>query len=299
MKLKLRFKKILVWLLDQSTKIFGLFIILIFVYLLYGLLNTVFVGLPKILNSTITALPINNNAYPILLQGLLIVASMIFGLYGILLFYSSKKLNKLIDKYLDKSFIFKSLSFVFILLPLFLLIFSIFFSLNGLIYYGITIGFTTEQINTGHIPIAISNLSIENITYFNQAKNYSEAAQMYYNKTLASTQSSINMIFLSTSIITTILLVYLLDIFGTFEYLYDSYNSNKMVRYAIDILIFVIIVLSAIFYFKDYILAFGIILLLIIAFIPAYLLNHREKKKAKPKSIDNSTIPPPPPSSPV
>ena len=289
MKLKLRFKKLLVFLLNQATKIFGLFII---VYLLYALSNTVFVGLPKILNSTIAALPINNNAYPILLQGLLIVASMIFGLYGILLFYSSKKLNKIIDKYLDKSFIFKLFSLFFILLPLFLLTFSIFFSLNGLIYYGITIEFTKEQINTGHIPIAISNLSIENITYFNQAKNYSETAQMYYNKTLASTQSSISMIFLSTIIITAILVVYLLDIFGIFEYLYDSYNSNKMAHYAIDILIFAIII-GAFLYYKVYILIIEFIFLLILALIITYLLNYMEKKKAKQKSIDNSTIPPP------
>ena len=295
MELKLLLKKSLVWLLHKAPIILGLFLILIFVYYFYALFSVVFVVSPNVLNSTITALPINNNTYPILLQGLLIVASMIFGFYGILLFYSSKELNKIIDKYLGKSFVAKLISFVFILLPLSLLILSIFFSLNGLTYYGITIAFTTEQINMGHIPVTINNSSIENSTYFNLVRNSSKTAQKargYYNKTLSNAQSSIKMIFLSAIFITAVLVIYLLEIFGTFKYLYDKYNSNKMAQYTIDILIFAIII-GAFLYYKVYILIIEFIFLLILALIIKYLLNYREKKKAKQKSIDNSTIPPP------
>jgi hypothetical protein len=230
MKLKLLFKNALIWLVHQIPAISGISLTMMFVYYLYILSSVVFVGLPKLLNSTITALPINNNVYPILLQGLLIIASMIFGFYGIFIFYSSN-LNKIIDQYLGKpsvsSFVFKLLSFVLILLPLFLLILSIFFSLNGLIYYGITSTFVAEQINTGHIPIAISNLSVENSTYFNLTKNYSQTAQDYYDKILSNIQSSIKMIFLSTGIISAVLMIYLVDIFGGFKYVYEKYNQSK------------------------------------------------------------------------
>ena len=201
----------------------------IFAYLIYSLSYIAFSGLPKILNSTILALPINNNVYPILLQGLIIAASMVFGFYGIFLFYTSKQLNKVVDKYLGREFMFKLALFLFILLPFFFLMFSIFFSLNGLTYYGITITFTTEQTSTGHIPIAISNSPIENSTYFNLAKNYSATAQGYYNKLLYNTQNSISMIFLSAGLITAILIVYLIDVFGGFEYVYNKlvYLINK------------------------------------------------------------------------
>lgn len=287
MKLKLLFKKALVWLIHQIPALFGIFLTVIFVYYFYALSSVVFVGLPKILNSTITALPINNNVYPILLQGLLIIASMIFGFYGILVFYSSKKLNKVIDPYLGKSsvssFVFKLLSFVLILLPLFLLILSIFFSLNGLTYYGITSTFVAEQINTGHIPVAISNLSVENSTYFNLAKNYSQTAQDYYDKILSNTQSSIKMIFLSTGIISALLVIYLVDIFGGFKYVYEKYNQNKNTRYFIDTLI-IILILGIAFYFKAYALVAELIFLIVTGLAITYLIYKKEKRgKGKTK----------------
>ena len=208
-------------------------ILLSFVYLIGSLFYAAFAESPKILNSIILALPINNNVYPILLQGLIIAASMVFGFYGIFLFYTSKRLNKIVDKYLtDMKFIFKISLFINILLPFFFLILSIFFSLNGLTYYGIAITFTTEQISTGHIPVAISNSSIENSTYFNLAKNYSATAQGYYNKLLYNTQKSISMIFLSAGLITAILTIYLIDVFGGFEYVYNKlmYLINKKLK---------------------------------------------------------------------
>lgn len=119
MALKPKVKNALVWSIRQSPTIFSLFILLVFAYLFYSLSYAAFSGLPKILNSTILALPITNNTYPILLQGLIIVASMVFGFYGILLFYTSKRLNKMVDKYLGGEFILKLVSFLFILLPLF------------------------------------------------------------------------------------------------------------------------------------------------------------------------------------
>ena len=292
MALKPKVKNALVWSIRKSPTIFSLFILLVFAYLFYSLFYIAFSGLPKILNSTIPALPITNNTYPILLQGLIIVASMVFGFYGILLFYTSKRLNKMVDKYLGGEFIPKLVSFLFILLPLFFLMFSIFFSLNGLTYYGITITFTTEQINIGHIPIAISNSSIENSTYFNLAKNYSATAQGYYEKLLSNTQSSIKMIFLSAAIITAILIVYLIYVFGGFEYVYNKHRQSKY-YYVFDILA-LFFIFGIIFYFKAYILGVEFILLLIMSLVIIYLLN----KKSKPKS-ENGSIPPPPPSSPV
>jgi hypothetical protein len=277
MTLKPKVKNALVWSIQQSPTIFSLFILLVLAYLIYSLSYAIFAGLPKILNSTIPELPITNNTYPILLQGLIIVASMVFGFYGILLFYTSKRLNKMVDKYLGGEFMLKLVSFLFILLPLFFLMLSIFFSLNGLTYYGITITFTTEQISTGHIPIAISNSSIENSTYFNLAKNYSATAQGYYKKLLSNTQSSIRMIFLSAAIITAILIIYLIDVFGGFEYVYNKRRQLKH-HYVFDISA-LFFMLGIIFYFKAYILGVALILLIIIALGIIYFLN----KKSKPK----------------
>ena len=280
MTLKPKVKNALVWSAQQSPTILSLFILLVLAYFIYSISYATFAGLPKILNSTIPALPITNNTYPILLQGLIIVASMVFGFYGILLFYTSKRLNKMVDKYLGGEFMPKLVLFLLILLPLFLLVFSIFFSLNGLTYYGITITFTTEQISTGHIPIAISNSSIENSTYFNLAKNYSDysaKAQGYYEKLLSNTQSSIRMIFLSAAIITAILIIYLIDVFGGFEYVYNKRRQLKH-HYVFDISA-LFFMLGIIFYFKAYILGVALILLIIIALGIIYFLN----KKSKPK----------------
>ena len=292
MTLKPQVKNALVWLIRQLPTIFSVFILFVLAYVIYSFSYVIFAGLPKILNSTILALPITNNTYPILLQGLIIVASMVFGFYGILLFYTSERLNKVVDKYLGGGFMPKLALFIFILLPLFFLMLSIFFSLNGLTYYGITITFTTEQINTGHIPIAISNSSIENSTYFNLAKNYSVTAQGYYNKLLSNTQNSIRMIFLSAAIITAILIVYLIDVFGGFEYAYNKYKQSRY-YYVFDILV-LFFILGIIFYFKAYVLGVELILLIIMLLGIIYLLN----KKLKSKSADGAT-PPPPPSSPV
>lgn len=278
MKLKQLFKQALVWLVHQIPALFGIFLTLIFAYYFYALSDVVFVGLPKILNSTMAALPINNNVYPILLQGLLIIASMIFGFYGILVFYSSKRLNRMINRYLDKSFVFKLLSFVIILLPLFLLVFSIFFSLNGLTYYGITTTFVKEQINTGHIPLVISNSSVENSMYFNLSKNYSTTAKNYYDITLSNTQSSIKMIFLSTGIISAILIIYLIDIFGGFKYVYENSNKNRNIRHFIDALI-IIVIIGIDFYLKAYAGVAEMIFFIVVVLIIVYLLQKKEKKK--------------------
>ena len=292
MTLKPQVKNALVWLIRQLPTILSVFALFLLAYSIYSLSYVVFAGFPKILDSTIPKLSITNSTYPILLQGLIIVASMVFGFYGILLFYTSERLNKVVDKYLSGEFIPKLLLFIFILLPLFLLIFSIFFSLNGLTYYGITITFTTEQISTGHIPVAISNSSIENSTYFNLAKNYSVTAQGYYEKLLSNTQSSITMIFLSAAIITAILIIYFIDVFGGFEYVYNKLSQSKY-SYVFDILV-LFFILGIIFYFKAYALGVELILLIIMSLGIIYLLS----KKAKPKSGDDA-IPPPPPSDPV
>ena len=293
---KIQVKRALSWIIRLFPTMISLLIILILAYLLYSLSYYVFVGLPKILNSTILELPITNNIYPNLLQGIIIVASMVFGFYGILLFYTSKRLNKIVDKYFsDVKLIYKSLLFLFLIIPLFFLILSILFSLNGLIYYGITITFTTEQINTGHIPIVIANSSIENITYFNQAKNYSVTAYGYYNKLLSYTQSSIKMIFLSAIFITAILILYLIDIFGAFDYVnsvYKKYERSKY-NYFFDILI-LILMFSIIFYFKAYFLGIELIILFIVSLFIVYLINRKHKSK-----FPNNAITKNPPSSQV
>lgn len=85
-------------------------VLLGFVFVLCVFFYVAFLILPEILNVTISALPINNNnVYPILLQGLLIVASMIFGFYGILLFYSIKRFNKFMNKHKSKDLFSKIL----------------------------------------------------------------------------------------------------------------------------------------------------------------------------------------------
>ncbi len=270
-------KKALIWL----RYLFLLFPILIFMnpFLLSGI---AFFVLPKILNSTLSAMPINNDIYPIFLHGLLIVASMIFGLYGLLLSEPTKRLNDIINKYSDSFFtkiLFKSILFFYALSPLLLLIYSIFLSLNGLAYYGITVSFTTEQINTGHIPVAISNLSIENATYYNQAKNYSETAQGYYNKTLSNAQGSIKTIFFSSIIISGLLAIYLIDALGAFEYIDKANDKAKIASKALVIIILEILF----FYVKLYIIFIGILLTAAFSLVIILHIKMSQKRKKSPK----------------
>ncbi len=292
------------YVLSAIILLITLFSVLIAVYVFYGFSNLVFNGFPKILDHVVAALPINNIAYPTLLQGLLIVASMIFGFYGILLFYSAKELNDVIDKHKIDSFIPKLVLFIIMLFPLFFLISSIFYSLNGLAYYGITTTFATEQINTGHIPISISNLSMENSTYFNSIKNYSnatvgDAALGYYNKLLANTQNSINWLFLSGELVTLILIAYLIVVFGGSEYLYKKYTSSHRNAYTIDAVI-IISLLILFIYFKLYALAIELaIFIIIVAIIVIILIGKSKKKNKGEESKSNNFIPPLPPSSPV
>ncbi len=100
------------------------------------------------------------------------------------------------------------------------------------------------------------------------------------------------MIFLSAAIITAILIVYLIDVFGGFEYAYNKYKQSRY-YYVFDILV-LFFILGIIFYFKAYVLGVELILLIIMLLGIIYLLN----KKLKSKSADGAT-PPPPPSSPV
>ena len=170
-----------------------------------------------VLNTSITSIPINSgDVYPILLQGLIIAASMLFGFYAILLFYFVRYINEFLNKYLSGDnlyfrIILKAFVLVIVIIPISYLFLSIFFAFHAIILYGATLTYTTEQISTNSIPANV--LNIWNSTYFGLIKNYSYAgttAYHHYQSLSTNTQDSIRLLYYAGGIIFLILLFYVL-----------------------------------------------------------------------------------------
>jgi undecaprenyl pyrophosphate phosphatase UppP len=86
------------------------------------------------------------------------------------------------------------------------------------------------------------------------------------------------MIFLSTGIISAILIIYLIDIFGGFKYVYENSNKNRNIRHFIDALI-IIVIIGIDFYLKAYAGVAEMIFFIVVVLIIVYLLQKKEKKK--------------------
>lgn len=172
-------------------------LVLITVILLLGFVGyLVLFILPKIITTEIYDVPINNDTYPILLQALIIVAGVVLGLVSAVFIEALKKLDRIIVSKLGKSIILFGLLFIF-MIPAFLIILSIAFSINGMLYYSIVNTYITTQINTGIIHTEIGgNVILINSTYFNNIKsNVTRSIKNYYTSLVSNTQLAINTLF--------------------------------------------------------------------------------------------------------
>ncbi len=150
--------------------------------------------LPKVIMTQIPNVPINNNTYPILLQALIIVGGVILGLISSIFIETFKKLGKIdMSRFVSTILLFILLS-IFII-SAFLIILSIAFSINGMLYFSIVNTYITTQINTGIIHTEIGgNVILINGTYFGKS-NVISGIKNYYTGLVSGTQIAINALF--------------------------------------------------------------------------------------------------------
>lgn len=184
---------------------------------------------PKILNTELSSLPVNaNSVYPILLQGLLIVASIVVGFFSFVL-------NKLISepfnlaKRLKLSLHPKVLLYIIILFIIMLLytslLLSIFYSISGMVYYGQLSTYITQtkaiqipNLFRQDLPIVIMNNS-----YFNNSayKNYTSPINQTYTYLLSNAKESVENLFIGFAIVLILILFYALSRFEVFDSIND------------------------------------------------------------------------------
>jgi len=237
-----------------------------------------------VLNTSITSIPINSgDVYPILLQGLIIAASMLFGFYAILLFYFVRDINDFLNKSLsgdDNQYlriISKAFALGIVIIPISFLLLSIFSAFHATILYSATLTYTTKQISTNSIPV--NALNIWNSNYFWVIKNYSPAgttAYHYYQSLNADTQGSVRMLFYASWSILSILLLYVLLVFGFFEYLLDKLNKHK-----VSSLIALSIMALLFYHLKLYLIFYGLVALVIVILILLVYLYRKVQKENK------------------
>jgi len=260
--------------------------LLIIAYLIWLLVE---VSLPvplTILTNFINSIPINSgDAYPILLQGIIIAASMLFGFYTFLLFEFVKCINGFLNKYISEDIsyfriVFKAFVIFIAILPISFLLLSIFSAFYSTMFYGLTLTYTTEQISTNSIPANVSN--IWNSTYFEQIKNYRDAgptAYHYYQSLNANTKASIKALSYAGLIIISVLLFYMLMIFEFFEYLADKLNKHPFIGSFIILGIFALL-----FYLLKLYLAFYLIVTVAIVIL-ILLVYSRKVQKGNKKTL--------------
>jgi len=279
-------KRILKVLFESVPSILVIIMLLIIAYLIFAELEATLSFPTTVLTSSINSIPINSgDVYPILLQGLIIAASMLFGFYAILLTYFVSDINGFLNKHISEDnrhfrIISKAFVLIIVITPILLLLLSIFSALHATIFYSITLTYTTEQISTNSIPANV--LNIWNSTYFGLIKNYSRVgttAYHYYQSLNVEAQGSIRMLRDAGWIILLILLSYLLLIFGFFGYLANEYNKHHV----IGSVILLCIVMLAFYLLKMYLVLYELIAAAVVILI---LLVYLYSKGAKGNKKD-------------
>ena len=178
-------------------------------------MQSYFLG-PNIINNELANLPLNSNGvYPIFLQGLIIVAGFIVGLFGILFIETLRKLSAFIKEnklsLSTKTLIYSVVAIMgfFIIL---ITILSIFFSINAMIYYGIIKTYITTQIDANVIHTMSTNgtVILINALYISHGITPNPITTEYIQPLLNSSKSSITSLFLGFTLIIIFILIYLI-----------------------------------------------------------------------------------------
>jgi hypothetical protein len=205
-------------------------------YMIFGIITAaVLMGLlyytylfvaPKILTaSSLPMLPVNSNdAYPILLQGLIIAGGVILGLFGPLFVETLKEFSDFIKTRKISLEVTLIIDFVLVVAGLFLfllIIGSIIFSINGIIYYGTVNAYITTQINANIIHTVYNNGSIIliNGSYFsnNSISIASKSIKPMYELLLVNSKEAITSLFAGITLLLFFIILYLSSRLGVLD----------------------------------------------------------------------------------
>ena len=258
-------------------------LIIILVISVFILLYYIVLGIaPTILTAELPNLPLNSNSiYPIFLQGLIIIAGVILGLFGTLFFETLKKLIPSIEENRISSPI-KALTYLIVLaLGLFIILltlFSIFYSINAMINYGIVNTYITTQISANTIRTISTNgtVILINASYI----KHSITTSTIINSTkslLNSSKSSITSLFLAFALLVIFIAIYLVAEFGFFDQI-KKFSEEGLASY----LVIGFIVFSILFFSLYFINHYNLDSYLGIVFLVLAIIMLPGRKKLNP-----------------
>ena len=196
---------------------------------------------PKILTAnSLPMLPVNSNdAYLILLQGLIIAGGVILGLFGPLFVETLKEFSDFIKTGKIGLEVKLIIDFILVAAGLFLFLLvigSILFSINGIIYYGMVNAYITTQINANIIHTVYNNGSIIliNSSYFsnNSTSIASKSIKPMYNQLLINSKDAITSIFAGITLLLFFIVLYLsskLGVLYTAKKFREESRANSIV----------------------------------------------------------------------
>ncbi|MCL5093313.1 MAG: hypothetical protein M1128_02505 [Candidatus Marsarchaeota archaeon] len=299
------------------TIILVISVFIVFYYIVLGIA-------PTILTAELPNLPLNSNSiYPLLLQGLIIIAGVILGLFGTLFFETLKKLVPSIEENRISSPI-KALVYLIVLaLGLFIILltlFSIFYSINAMINYGIVKTYITTQIDANVIHTISTNgtVILINASYINYSITPNTMIKNSTKLLLNSSKNSITSLFEAFTLLVIFIVIYLFAAFGLFDQI-KKFSEEGSVSYSVIGFFVIFIALFMLYIVNHYNLFFylgiGFLVLAIIMLLAVrkklnpYFENlckkiRRDNKQNGSSQLDQSdgqkpNLLPPPPSSPV
>ena len=245
---------------------------------------------PKILDIEIGRMPIDyNSTYPSLLQGVIIAAGIIAGLFGGLVIGLAKRLTAFIKKYRIKNspqWLTYSLIIIAALLLFIFTILSIFYSINSMINFSVVNSYFTTQINANTLHLVAQNGSVVliNSSYFiNSRIHYIPVyINSTYNNLVSSTKDSINYLYYAFILLVIFLIFNILVIYGFFDSILHFSTKTFLNKLIVNFSILCIITLIfGVIYMNKVAYIISVVLFIIIFIIVAYKVFCPRKAKRR------------------
>ena len=227
---------------------FYIIFIVIFVFFVFLLLYyIILVILPKILTTELPNLPLNSNSvYPILLQGLIIMAGVILGLFGTVFFETISKISSSIEKN-NIGLSIRAIFYIIVAaLGLFSIVFallSIFYSINAMINYGIVKTYITTQINANVIHTISTNgtVILINASYINHTITPNTIAANSIKSLSGSSKSAITYLFYGFTTLVLFIAIYLSAAFRLIDFVTKFIERNLANYLSVAFIVFAIL----------------------------------------------------------
>ena len=227
---------------------FYIIFIVIFVFFVFLLLYyIILVILPKILTTELPNLPLNSNSvYPILLQGLIIMAGVILGLFGTVFFETISKISSSIEKN-NIGLSIRAIFYIIVAaLGLFSIVFallSIFYSINAMINYGIVKTYITTQINANVIHTISTNgtVILINASYINHTITPNTIAANSIKSLSGSSKSAITYLFYGFATLVLFIAIYLSAAFRLIDFVTKFIERNLANYLSVAFIVFAIL----------------------------------------------------------